>query len=104
MDEVTGNGDAELLDGGSIKVVFAYHNGDEATLKAIRNTSSLAACKTGFDCKSKAADVTVETLIGTQPLLDTEFHRFTSIASPVPRPSAVWTRIVRSRRKERSFT
>ncbi len=40
MDEVTGDGDAELLDDGSIEVTFAYHNGDEATLKAIRDTSS----------------------------------------------------------------
>lgn len=42
MDEVTGDGDAELLDDGSIEVTFAYHNGDEATLRAIRITSSTA--------------------------------------------------------------
>lgn len=42
MDEVTGDGDAELLDDGSIEVTFAYHNGDQATLKAIRVTSSTA--------------------------------------------------------------
>ncbi|MER9256737.1 hypothetical protein NKI59_34610 [Mesorhizobium sp. M0598] len=40
MDEVTGDGYAELLDDGSIEITFAYHNGDEAILKAIRQTSS----------------------------------------------------------------
>ncbi|MER9884047.1 hypothetical protein [Mesorhizobium sp. M0118] len=40
MDEVTGDGHAELLDDGSIEITFAYHNGDEATLKAIRQTFS----------------------------------------------------------------
>jgi Transposase domain (DUF772) len=34
MDEVSGDGSAELLDDGSIKIEFAYHNGDEAVLKA----------------------------------------------------------------------
>ncbi|MER9972145.1 hypothetical protein, partial [Mesorhizobium sp. M0060] len=28
MDEVTGDGSAELLDDGSIEITFAYHNGD----------------------------------------------------------------------------
>ena len=42
MDEVTGDGHAELLDDGSIEIAFAYHNGDEAILKAIRQTSSTA--------------------------------------------------------------
>ncbi len=32
-----------LFDDGSIEITFAYHNGDKATLKAKRNTSSLAA-------------------------------------------------------------
>lgn len=40
MDEVTGDGHAELLDDGSIEITFAYHNGDEAILKAKRDTSS----------------------------------------------------------------
>jgi hypothetical protein len=40
MDEV--NGDAELLDDGSIEITFAYHNGDEAILKAKRPPSSTA--------------------------------------------------------------
>lgn len=31
MDEVSGDGHAELLDDGSIEITFAYHNGDEAT-------------------------------------------------------------------------
>ncbi|MBZ9857184.1 hypothetical protein LB566_25655 [Mesorhizobium sp. CA13] len=44
MDEVTGDGHAELLDDGSIEITFTYHNGDEAILKAIRQTSSTAAC------------------------------------------------------------
>ncbi len=34
MDEVRGDGSAELLDDGSIEIEFAYHNGDEAVLKA----------------------------------------------------------------------
>ena len=42
MDEVSGDGSAELLDDGSIEIEFAYHNGDEAVLKAIRCTSSTA--------------------------------------------------------------
>ncbi|ESZ00010.1 MULTISPECIES: hypothetical protein [unclassified Mesorhizobium] len=33
MDEVTGDGPAELLDDGSIDITFAYRNGDEAILK-----------------------------------------------------------------------
>jgi hypothetical protein len=42
MDEVTGDGSAELLEDGSIEITFAYHNGDEAILKAKRITSSTA--------------------------------------------------------------
>ncbi|MND04585.1 hypothetical protein D3C83_249360 [compost metagenome] len=42
MDEVTGDGSAELLDDGSIEITFAYYNGDEAILKAKRDTSSTA--------------------------------------------------------------
>ena len=42
MDEVTGDGHAELLDDGPIELTFAYHNGDEAVLKAKRATSSTA--------------------------------------------------------------
>ena len=42
MDEVSGDGSAELLDDGSIEIEFAYRNGDEAVLKAKRNTSSTA--------------------------------------------------------------
>ncbi|WP_245472922.1 MULTISPECIES: hypothetical protein [unclassified Mesorhizobium] len=42
MDEVTGDGHAELLDDGSIDITFLYHNGDEAILKAKRDTSSTA--------------------------------------------------------------
>lgn len=42
MDEVYGEGSAELNDDGSISVEFAYHNGDEAVLKAKRDTSSTA--------------------------------------------------------------
>ena len=40
MDEVRGEGPAELLDDGSIKIEFAYHDSDEAVLKAKRETSS----------------------------------------------------------------
>jgi hypothetical protein len=42
MDEVTGDGHAELLDDDSIEITFAYNNGDEAILKAKRDTSSTA--------------------------------------------------------------
>jgi hypothetical protein len=42
MDEVCGDGHAELLDDSSIEITFAYHNGDEVILKATRNTSSAA--------------------------------------------------------------
>ena len=42
MDEVKGNGHAELLDDGSIEITFAYHNRAEALLKAKRDTSSTA--------------------------------------------------------------
>ena len=42
MDEVSGDGSAELLDDSSIEIEFAYHNGDEALLKAKRDTSSTA--------------------------------------------------------------
>jgi hypothetical protein len=40
MDEAAGDGHAELLGDGSIEITFAYHNGDEAILKARRETSS----------------------------------------------------------------
>ena len=40
MDEVSGSGSAELLDDGSLEIAFAYHLGDEATLKAARPVSS----------------------------------------------------------------
>jgi hypothetical protein len=42
MDQVEGDGSAELLDDGSIEIEFAYRNGDEAVLKAKRDTSSTA--------------------------------------------------------------
>ncbi|MCJ9749070.1 hypothetical protein [Neorhizobium sp. SHOUNA12A] len=42
MDQVSGDGHAELLDDGSIEIAFAYHNGDEAILKANPETSSTA--------------------------------------------------------------
>jgi hypothetical protein len=32
MDEVSGDGSAELLDDGLVEITFAYHNGDEAIL------------------------------------------------------------------------
>ena len=38
MDEVSGDGSAELLDDGTIEIEFAYRNGDEAVLKAKRAT------------------------------------------------------------------
>lgn len=42
MDEVRGSGSAELQDDGALEIEFAYHQGDEATLKAERVTSSTA--------------------------------------------------------------
>jgi hypothetical protein len=42
MDEVTGTGSAELLDHGFLEIEFAYHLGDEAILKAVRESSSTA--------------------------------------------------------------
>ena len=42
MDEVHGDGSAQLLDDGSIEIEFAYHDGDEAVLKAKQETSSTA--------------------------------------------------------------
>ncbi|HSO42838.1 MAG TPA: hypothetical protein VLR47_08365 [Rhodospirillales bacterium] len=42
MDEVTGTGSAELLDDGSLEIKFACHLGDDAVLKAVRDTSSTA--------------------------------------------------------------
>jgi hypothetical protein len=42
MDEVSGEGNAELLEGGSIEIEFEYENGDEAVLKATRNGFSTA--------------------------------------------------------------
>ena len=42
MDEVSGDGSAELIEGGFIEIDFAYHNGDKAVLKAKRLTSSTA--------------------------------------------------------------
>jgi hypothetical protein len=41
-DEIEGEGTAELLDDGTIEIEFAYHNGDEAVLKAKRAPSSTA--------------------------------------------------------------
>jgi hypothetical protein len=42
MDEVSGDGHAELLDDGTIEITFAYQNGDEAILSAKRETFSTA--------------------------------------------------------------
>ena len=42
MDEIQGEGSAELQEDGSISIEIAYHNGDEAILKAVRDPSSTA--------------------------------------------------------------
>lgn len=42
MDEVSGDGHAELLDDGTLEITFAYHNGDEAVIKARQEVSSTA--------------------------------------------------------------
>jgi hypothetical protein len=41
-DQVEGDGDAEFLDEGTIQIEFSYRNGDEAVLKAKRESSSTA--------------------------------------------------------------
>jgi acylphosphatase len=41
-DHVEGEGTAELLEDGTIEIEFSYDNGDEAVLKAKRETSSTA--------------------------------------------------------------
>lgn len=40
MDEVFGDGYAQLLDDGSLEIEFTYQSGDEAILRARRATSS----------------------------------------------------------------
>ena len=42
MDEASGDGSAALLADGSLEIELAYHNGDEAVLKAVRESSSTA--------------------------------------------------------------
>ena len=42
MHEVRGSGSAELLEDGSLEIEFEYHRGDDAILKAVRDTSSEA--------------------------------------------------------------
>jgi hypothetical protein len=42
MDQVSGNGSAELSDDGTLEVAFAYHLADQAVLQAERMTSSTA--------------------------------------------------------------
>jgi hypothetical protein len=54
MEEVSGYGHAELLDDGAIEIMFAYHNGDEAVLKAKRDTSS-TSCYMAFAHNSSSA-------------------------------------------------
>jgi hypothetical protein len=39
MDEVSGSGSAELLEDGSLEIEFEFQ-GDDLTLKAVRDTSS----------------------------------------------------------------
>ncbi|MFZ2159971.1 MAG: hypothetical protein WAV72_28170 [Bradyrhizobium sp.] len=41
-DEISGEGSAELLDDGSIKIGFKYHNGDDAVLNAKQELFSTA--------------------------------------------------------------
>jgi hypothetical protein len=40
MDEIRGKGSAELFEEGSLEIECEYHRGDDAILKAIRDTSS----------------------------------------------------------------
>ena len=54
LDEANGTGNAELLDDGSLEIEFNYHLGDEAILKAVRETSS-TACYMGQFGPPKAA-------------------------------------------------
>ena len=41
-DEMSGDGSAELLEDGSIKITFTHQNGGEPILRAKRDTSSTA--------------------------------------------------------------
>jgi len=43
MDEISGSGNAELLNDGTLEIEFTYHNGDEAILTA-KSMSFSAAC------------------------------------------------------------
>jgi len=43
VDEVSGSGNAEMLDDGTLEIEFTYHNGDEAILNA-KQMSFSAAC------------------------------------------------------------
>ena len=45
MDEVNGDGHAELLDDGFIEITFAYHNGDEAILKVNSGGTFASGCR-----------------------------------------------------------
>ncbi len=42
MDEISGEGNAESLEDGSIEIEFEYDSGDEAVLKAKRDGFSTA--------------------------------------------------------------
>ena len=42
LDEISGEGNAELLEDGSIEIEFEYDNGDDAILKAKRDGFSTA--------------------------------------------------------------
>lgn len=39
MDDVRGNGSADLLDDGSLEIEFNYHGGEETIFKAVRDPS-----------------------------------------------------------------
>jgi hypothetical protein len=52
-DQAEGEGTAELLDDGSVEIEFAYHNGDEAVLKAKRVTSSTACWSSPTSVRSR---------------------------------------------------
>jgi hypothetical protein len=79
MDEVTGDGSAELLDDGSIEITFAYHNGDEAILKAKRDTSS-TACQ--LPLQNSKSDREPQNRGGQNDLGEADRHQF--LLPPVP--------------------
>jgi hypothetical protein len=90
MDQVSGDGSAELLDDGSIEIELAYHNGDEAVLKAKRDLLQQPASvhpQTGIS--SPRGDAAAGSSARTALLPAREGRAGTPTACAALRPSAV---------------